>query len=45
MIDLPRPRHVAEIRFEPRFVELYRVIWEDLRDEVLLGYERQKANG
>ena len=43
-IDLPRPRHVSEIRFDPRFVELYRLIWEDLRDEVLLSYERAKAN-
>ena len=43
-IDLPRPRHVSEIRFEPRFVELYREIWEDLRDEVLVSYERAKAN-
>ena len=43
-IDLPRPRHVAEIRFEPRFVELYRDIWDNLRDEVLLSYERTKAN-
>jgi len=42
-IDLPRPRHVAEIRFEPRFVELYRDIWENLRDEVVLSYERAKA--
>ena len=42
-IDLPRPRHVAEIRFEPRFVELYRDIWENLRDEVLVSYERAKA--
>jgi NitT/TauT family transport system ATP-binding protein len=42
-IDLPRPRHVSEIRFDTRFVELYRVIWEDLRDEVLLSYERAKA--
>jgi len=44
-IDLPRPRHVAEIRFDTRFVELYRLIWDDLRDEVLLSYERAKANG
>ena len=44
-IDLPRPRHVAEIRFEPRFVELYREIWEDLRDEVLVSYERGKRHG
>jgi NitT/TauT family transport system ATP-binding protein len=42
-IDLPRPRHVAEIRFEPRFVELYRDIWENLRDEVLISYERAKS--
>src|SRR2546428_476320 len=41
-IDLPRPRNVAEIRFEPRFVQLYHQIWEDLRDEVLISYERAK---
>ncbi len=41
-IDLPRPRHVAEIRFEPRFVQLYHEIWEDLRNEVIISYERNK---
>jgi NitT/TauT family transport system ATP-binding protein len=41
-IDLPRPRKVEEIRFEPRFVELYQRIWEDLREEVLISYERNK---
>lgn len=41
-IDLPRPRNVAEIRFEPRFVELYQEIWADLRDEVVISYERTK---
>lgn len=41
-VDLPRPRNVAEIRFEPRFVEIYEEIWTDLRDEVLVSYERQK---
>jgi NitT/TauT family transport system ATP-binding protein len=41
-IDLPRPRHVAEIRFDPRFVELYQLIWEDLRNEVMISYERAK---
>jgi NitT/TauT family transport system ATP-binding protein len=41
-VDLPRPRHVAEIRFEPRFVELYHTIWEDLRSEVMISYERSK---
>lgn len=44
-IDLPRPRNVAEIRFEPRFVHLYQEIWSDLRDEVLIGYERAKQRG
>ena len=41
-IDLPRPRNVAEIRFEPRFVQLYHEIWEDLRNEVIISYERNK---
>jgi NitT/TauT family transport system ATP-binding protein len=41
-IDLPRPRKVEEIRFEPRFVELYQRIWEDLREEVIISYERNK---
>jgi sulfonate transport system ATP-binding protein len=41
-VDLPRPRSVAEIRFQPRFVQLYEEIWGDLRDEVLVSYERQK---
>jgi NitT/TauT family transport system ATP-binding protein len=41
-IDLPRPRNVAEIRFEPRFVQLYHEIWEDLRNEVIISYERAK---
>ena len=41
-IDLPRPRNVAEIRFESRFVQLYHEIWEDLRNEVMISYERNK---
>jgi sulfonate transport system ATP-binding protein len=44
-IDLPRPRKVAEIRFEPRFVHIYQQIWEDLRNEVLISYERTKQRG
>jgi NitT/TauT family transport system ATP-binding protein len=44
-IDLPRPRKVAEIRFEPRFVQLYQQIWEDLREEVIISYERAKQRG
>jgi NitT/TauT family transport system ATP-binding protein len=41
-VDLPRPRNVAEIRFHPRFIEIYEEIWKDLKDEVLVSYERQK---
>jgi NitT/TauT family transport system ATP-binding protein len=41
-IDLPRPRNVSEIRFDSRFVQLYQEIWEDLREEVLVSYERTK---
>ncbi len=41
-VDLPRPRNVAEIRLQPRFTEIYEEIWKDLRDEVLVSYERQK---
>ncbi|MGS0743655.1 ABC transporter ATP-binding protein [Glaciimonas sp. GG7] len=42
VIDLPRPRDVAEIRTDPRFVELHQQIWSVLRDEVLKGYQQQK---
>ncbi|MBA3774446.1 MAG: ABC transporter ATP-binding protein [Ramlibacter sp.] len=40
-IDLPRPRDVAEVRTQPRFVELHKQIWDVLRDEVLKGYAQQ----
>ena len=33
-IDLPRPRDLSEVRYSPRFVELSRQIWRDLKDEV-----------
>jgi NitT/TauT family transport system ATP-binding protein len=36
-IDLPRPRVMSEIRYQPQFVEIARRIWEDLRDEVRIG--------
>jgi NitT/TauT family transport system ATP-binding protein len=41
-VDLVRPRNVAEIRFDPRFNEIYQMIWNDLREEVLVSYERAK---
>lgn len=33
-IDLPRPRVVSEIRYEPKFIEISHTIWNDLREEV-----------
>ena len=42
VVDLPRPRDVAEVRMQPRFVELHKAIWTVLRDEVLKGYAQQK---
>ncbi len=43
-VDLARPRNVSEIRFDPGFNEIYQVIWNDLREEVLVSYERAKRN-
>jgi NitT/TauT family transport system ATP-binding protein len=42
-IDLARPRDVAEVRMQPRFIELHRAIWDVLREEVLKGYQQQLA--
>ena len=40
-IDLPRPRDVAEIRMTPRFIELHRLIWHAMKEEVLKSYAQQ----
>ena len=45
VIDLPRPRDVAEIRLTPRFVELHTDIWHVMKDEVLKGYAQSQAAG
>jgi NitT/TauT family transport system ATP-binding protein len=42
LIDLPRPRDVAEIRLTPRFVELHRDIWHTMKGEVLKGYTQSQ---
>jgi len=42
-VDIPRARVASEIRFDPRFLEISRVIWEDLREEVLRGASRDEA--
>jgi NitT/TauT family transport system ATP-binding protein len=42
VIDLPRPRDVAEVRVTARFIDLHKAIWDVLREEVLKGYSQQK---
>ena len=41
LIDIPRPRDVAEVKITPRFIELHQAIWSVLREEVLKGYQQQ----
>ncbi len=42
-IDLPRPRDVSEIRMTPAFLDLHRVIWAAMKEEVLKAYQAQKV--
>jgi NitT/TauT family transport system ATP-binding protein len=42
VIDLPRPRDVAEIRLTPQFLALHTQIWRAMKEEVLKGYARQQ---
>jgi NitT/TauT family transport system ATP-binding protein len=43
VIDLPRPRDVAEIRLTPAYLELHERIWHAMREEVLKGYAQTNA--
>jgi NitT/TauT family transport system ATP-binding protein len=42
-IDLDRPRDAAEIRLLPRFHDLHRSIWSELRSEVVKAYSGELA--
>lgn len=42
-IKLPRPRDILDIRTESSFHELYKLLWEDMRDEVRRSYNQQPA--
>jgi sulfonate transport system ATP-binding protein len=42
-IDLPRPRDATEVRLSPRFHELHKAIWGQLRAEVLKAYGMEAA--
>ncbi|OQW88613.1 MAG: mannosyltransferase [Rhodoferax ferrireducens] len=41
VIDIERPRDVAEVKMTPRFIALHKAIWSVLREEVLKGYQQQ----
>jgi NitT/TauT family transport system ATP-binding protein len=42
-IDLGRPRDAAEVRLQPRFHELHKAIWSQLRTEVMKAYGSEAA--
>jgi NitT/TauT family transport system ATP-binding protein len=42
VIDIPRPRDVAEVRLTPRFMELHAAMWHAMKEEVLKGYVQQQ---
>ena len=42
-IDIPRPRVASEIRYDARFIDISRTIWEDLRAEVLRSASKEEA--
>jgi NitT/TauT family transport system ATP-binding protein len=37
-VDLPRPRNAIDIRMDARFAEIYRTVWNVLRNEVLKSH-------
>src|SRR3546814_9553669 len=39
-IDLPRPRVMSEIRYDQRFIDIARTIWDSLREEVQIEIGR-----
>jgi ABC-type nitrate/sulfonate/bicarbonate transport system ATPase subunit len=42
-VTLGRPRDLLELRTQPAFVDLYRAVWADLRDEVIKSQRETRA--
>lgn len=42
MVDFPRPRHVYELKANPKFGELSYSVWSELRDEVVKAKEQER---
>ena len=41
-IPLARPRNVLDIRSDLAFHQLYTLLWDDMRDEVVTGYDQER---
>jgi len=39
-VDLDRPRNLLDLRTQPAFIDIYRRIWADLKQEVLRSHEQ-----
>lgn len=44
LVDLERPRQVTGARFMSGFDEVYERVWRDLKEEVMVTYERARAS-
>jgi len=44
-IDIPRPRVASEIRYDQKFIDISRTIWEDLKGEVMRSASRDENQG
>jgi NitT/TauT family transport system ATP-binding protein len=42
-IDIPRPRVASEIRYDEKFIDISRTIWNDLREEVQRGASQEET--
>ncbi len=42
-LRIPRPRVASEIRYEQKFIDISRTIWNDLREEVQRGASQDEA--
>jgi len=42
VVDLPRPRDVAEIRLTPTFLDIHQRVWAAMKEEVMKAYARNR---
>lgn len=47
-VEMPRPRNIEECKYNPKFLQLERQIWEDIKDELSfdeIGGSEETING